>query len=174
MNKGLEYSTSHGSILAERGPRNMVPLNNYPAGTGKSIVWTGAAYYVPSENRWISQHNYRSLPREARRDAIYFEREDDWVSWKIKNDKPHPPSGISMSGVPTSYTGVPVPTLLPWKVDAINRPWNGAGHFLPTGNKWFHDTDSPGLPRESLQFYNEEDWMKFKYMVNNPSMPKYK
>ncbi|WAQ93876.1 hypothetical protein MAR_006347 [Mya arenaria] len=92
MNKGLEYSTSHGSILAERGPRNMVPLNNYPAGTGKSIVWTGAAYYVPSENRWISQHNYRSLPREARRDAIYFEREDDWVSWKIKNDKPHPPS----------------------------------------------------------------------------------
>ena len=52
MDKGLEYSTSRGTILAERGPRNMVPPANYPSGTGKSIVWSGAAYYVPSENRY--------------------------------------------------------------------------------------------------------------------------
>ncbi|KAH3718276.1 uncharacterized protein LOC127856636 [Dreissena polymorpha] len=172
MEKGLEYSTSRGSILAERGPRNMVPLNNYLAGTGKSIVWMGAAYYVPSENRWIQQHEYRTLPREARRDAIYFESEDDWVAWKDRRDRPSHPSGISMSGYPTAYTGVPVPTLLPSKVNAINRRWSGAGYFTPSSNRWFHDTDSPGLPRESLQFYNEEDWLKFKYMVANPNMRK--
>ena len=93
MNKALEYSTSSGSILAERGPRNMVPVHNYPDGTGKSHVFYGAAYYVPSENRWITQDKFRSLPREARRDAILFESEDDWVAWKSKNDKPHPSSG---------------------------------------------------------------------------------
>ena len=71
----------------------MVPAHNYLSGTGKSHVFYGPAYYVPSENRWITQEKYRSLPRETRRDAILFESEDDWVAWKIKNDKPHPPSG---------------------------------------------------------------------------------
>ena len=51
MDKGLEYSTSRGATLSSRGPRNMVPVHNYLAGTGKSIAWRGAAYYVPSENR---------------------------------------------------------------------------------------------------------------------------
>ena len=93
MEKQLEYSTSKGSYLADRGPRNMVPVHNYPAGRGKSHVYYGPAWYVPSENRWIKQHEYRALPRESRRDAIYFESEEDWVEWKIKSDKPHPPSG---------------------------------------------------------------------------------
>ena len=93
MNKELEYSSSLGTNLFDRGPRNMVPKHNYPSGTGKSHVFYGPAYYVPSENRWITQDKYRSLPRETRRDAILFESEDDWVAWKIKNDKPHPPSG---------------------------------------------------------------------------------
>ncbi|XP_045168112.1 uncharacterized protein LOC123531327 isoform X2 [Mercenaria mercenaria] len=172
MNKGLEYSTSQGSILADRGPRNMVPVHNYPSGVGKSHVWRGAAYYVPSENRWIQQDKYRSLPREARRDAIYFESEDDWVAWKIKNDKPKGPSGITMSGYPRDFTGVPVPTLLPSQVCAINRRWSGAGYFAPSSNRWFHDTDSPGIPKESLHFYNEEDWIKFKYMCENPAIRK--
>ena len=94
MDKGLEYSTSKGTNLVERGPRNMVPVHNYLDGTGKSHVFYGAAYYVPSENRWITQEKYKNLPREARRDAILFESEDEWVAWKIKNDKPNQPSGI--------------------------------------------------------------------------------
>jgi len=75
-----------------------------------------------------------------------------------------------MSGYPSQYTGVPVPTLLPSKVCAINRPWSGAGNFVPTTNRWFHDHDCPGLPAETLHFYNEEDWIKFKYMCENPAM----
>ena len=93
MNKELEYSSSLGTNLFDRGPRNMVPKHNYPSGTGKSHVFYGPAYYVPSENRWITHESFRSLPRETRRDAILFESEDDWVAWKIKNDKPHQPSG---------------------------------------------------------------------------------
>ena len=100
MEKSLEYSTSKGTNLVERGPRNMVPAHNYLDGTGKSHVFYGAAYYVPSENRWITQENYKNLPREARRDAILFDSEDEWVAWKIKNDKPHQPSGIVALGYP--------------------------------------------------------------------------
>ena len=77
-----------------------------------------------------------------------------------------------MCGHPRDYTGVPVPTLLPWKRCAVDRPWSGAGYFAPSSNKWFHDTDSPGLPKESMLFYNEEDWIKFKYMCQNPEMNK--
>ena len=94
MEKSLEYSTSKGDNLVARGPRNMVPVHNYLDGTGKSHVFYGAAYYVLSENRWITQEKYKNLPREARRDAILFDSEDEWVAWKIKNDKPHQPSGI--------------------------------------------------------------------------------
>lgn len=172
MNKELEYSSSLGTTLSSRGPRNMVPLDNYLAGTGKSHVYYGPGYYVPSENRWITQDKYRSLPRETCRDAILFESEEDFVAWKIQTDKPRMPSGISMSGYPRSYTGVPVPTLLPSKVCAVDRRWSGAGYFVPSTNRWFHDTDSPGIPRESMHFYNEEDWIKFKYICENPSVRK--
>lgn len=75
-----------------------------------------------------------------------------------------------MSGVPTMYTGVPVPTLLPSQSSAWNRKWNGAGYFLPSGNKWFRDQDRPGIPKDSQLFYNEEDWIKFKHMTDNPVM----
>jgi hypothetical protein len=79
--------------------------------------------------------------------------------------------GITMSGKPEAFTGVPVPTLLPWRKDAWTKSWTGSGYFLPSGNKWFHDQDSPAIPRESLMFYNEEDWIKFKFMTENQSLP---
>ena len=78
--------------------------------------------------------------------------------------------GISMSGVPTRYTGVPVPTLLPGQTAAWNRRWNGSGYFLPSVNKWFREQESPEIPRESLLFYNEEDCIKFKHATDNPNM----
>jgi hypothetical protein len=41
----------------------MVPVHNYPAGVGKSHAWRGAAYYVPSENRFVywNYHNVTAL-----------------------------------------------------------------------------------------------------------------
>lgn len=170
MNKSLEYSTSKGTILADRGPRNMVPAHNYLSGTGKSINWRGPAYYVPSERRWVMQDQYRSLPRRTCRDAIYFESEDDWVTWRSKNDKPNPPAGISNAAFVMNQPGVPVSTLLPSQLGAMNRKWSGAGYFVPTSNTWFHDTTNPWLPKDSQQFYNEEDWLKFKYMCDRPSI----
>lgn len=77
-----------------------------------------------------------------------------------------------MSGVPTKYTGIAVPNLLPSQTTAWNRKWNGAGYFLPSGDKWFHDHDSPAIPTESRLFYNEEDWVKYKYMADNPCLPR--
>lgn len=165
-----EYGTSAGTNVRLRGPYNATPVNNYLAGDGKSHVYMGPAYYVPSENRWIKFHEYRSIPRETRRDAILMESEEQWVAYQRKRDKATQPGGITMSGKPEAYTGVPVPTLLPWRENAWTKNWSGSGYFLPSGNKWFHDQDSPAIPRESLMFYNEEDWIKFKYMTENQSM----
>jgi hypothetical protein len=38
-------------------------------------------------------HEYRSIPRETKRDAILFESEDEWVTFQRKRDAEHPPSG---------------------------------------------------------------------------------
>lgn len=76
-----EYGTSAGTNVRLRGPYNATPVNNYLAGDGKSHVYMGPAYYVPSENRWIKFHEYRSIPRETRRDAILMESEEQWVAY---------------------------------------------------------------------------------------------
>ncbi|KAJ8314392.1 hypothetical protein KUTeg_008953 [Tegillarca granosa] len=123
-----------------------------------------------SEQRWIPLHEFRSLPPETKRDAILFESEDQWREFQRLRDLPTQPGGISMSGKPEAYTGVPVPALLPHQTHAWNKKWTGAGYFLPSGNKWFHDQCSPGIPKEALKFYNEEDWNKFKYMNEKPDI----
>ena len=89
----IEYSTSVGTRLFDRGPRNMVPVHNYLAGTGKSLAYEGPGYYVPSERRWVSHANFRSLPRQTRRDCILFESEEDWRTWQARRDKEPAPSG---------------------------------------------------------------------------------
>lgn len=86
-----EYTHSKGSILVERGPYRAIPENNYLSGTGMSHVWTGVGHYVPSSRGWIPIHKYHSLPRETRRDAIYMESEDQYVSFVKNRDTP---SGI--------------------------------------------------------------------------------
>ena len=76
-----------------RGPHNSTPLNNYLAGDGKSHVYRGPAYYVPSENRWIRFHEYRSLPRETKRDAILMESEEQGGAYQRKRDRETQPGG---------------------------------------------------------------------------------
>ncbi|XP_033761395.1 uncharacterized protein LOC117343171 [Pecten maximus] len=166
----VEYATSGGTNLKERGPYNPTPAENYLSGTGKSHVYRGPGYYIPLNNSWIQYHEYRALPPKTKRDAVLFESEDAWVEYQRKRDTAPKPSGITLSGVPTQYTGVPVPNLLPFQMSAWNRRWDGPGYFLPSGEKWFHDHDSPAIPSESKLFYNEEDWIKYKHMLEKPSM----
>ena len=65
------------------------PYNNFFSGDGKSHVYEGPAYYVPSERgNWIKQHDYRSLPRETKRDAIDVQSEDQWVEFMRQRDTP--------------------------------------------------------------------------------------
>ncbi|KAK6166281.1 hypothetical protein SNE40_023016 [Patella caerulea] len=85
-------------------PHYSTPSNNYLSGDWKSTVWPGASHYVPSERRWIDHPNYRSYPREARRDAIDFQSEDEWVYFTRNRDTPggyfHKDVGLAPSGVP--------------------------------------------------------------------------
>ncbi|XP_041365604.1 uncharacterized protein LOC121380719 [Gigantopelta aegis] len=165
-----QYSTSKGTFLHERGPRNPVPTDNYFSGDGKSYTYQGPAYYVPSELRWISYHEYRSLPLETRRDAILFESEDDWVAFLRKRDKAKQPPVFSMKGLRTT-TGIPVAQALPYQESGWLRHWSGPGFYVSPRDKWMHEHVTCGIPMDSYLFYNEEDWLKFKYQVENPQMP---
>ncbi|ESO97200.1 hypothetical protein LOTGIDRAFT_239166 [Lottia gigantea] len=85
-------------------PHYSTPSNNYFCGDWKSTVWTAPAHYVPSERRWIDHPDYRSLPREARRDAIDFQSEHEWVYYSRNRDTPggyfHKDVGLHPSGRP--------------------------------------------------------------------------
>ena len=69
-------------------PHYSTPNNNYFSGDGKSKVWADASYYVPSERSFIRYQDHRSLPREARRDAVDCQSEDQWVSIMRNRDQP--------------------------------------------------------------------------------------
>ncbi|KAK7109989.1 uncharacterized protein [Littorina saxatilis] len=97
--------TSCSRFTAELpAPHHSTPTNNYFSGDGKSYVWGDASYYVPSERSWIRYPDYRSLPRESRRDAKDFQSEDEWVNFMRNRDQPtgyyHSRVGIRGSGVP--------------------------------------------------------------------------
>lgn len=45
-------------------PHYSTPSNNYLSGDGKSLVYEGSGYYVPSERgRWIKTCDYRYVRR---------------------------------------------------------------------------------------------------------------
>ncbi|KAK7109990.1 uncharacterized protein [Littorina saxatilis] len=175
---GSRYGTSKGVYLNRRGNFNHVPIHNYLSGDGKSHVYYGPAYYVPSERSWISYAEYHSLPRESRRDAILMESEDQWREFQAKRDSVHQPSGISVSGYPDLFRRNPLPQLLPFRTKAWIRKWDGAGYFYPPEDTWVHEPrnswvngqEGPGIPDGSYRFYNEEDWAKFKYMSQKPRL----
>lgn len=83
-----EYGTSAGTRLFDRGPYNSTPMDNYPSGNGKSMIWRGPSHYVPSERRWEDYQQYRSLPRDTRRDAKEMQSEDQWVNFMRQRDTP--------------------------------------------------------------------------------------
>lgn len=90
---GSRYGTSKGVFLKERGYFRHLPVNNYLSGDGKSHVYYGPAYYVPSERRWVTYVEYRSLPPQTRRDAILMDSEDKWREFQLQRDKVKEPSG---------------------------------------------------------------------------------
>jgi len=174
---GSRYHTSQGTILFQRGHQCPRPTHNYLSGDGKSHVYHGSGYYTPSERKWISYVDYRSLPRETRRDAIHMESEDQWVAFMRKRDSVHQPSGISLSGQPDLYRRNPMPQLLPYKQKAWIRRWDGPGYFVPPTNTWVHEQGErvmPSIPDGAYRFHNEEDFIKFKYMTDTPNMDFYK
>ncbi|XP_076437140.1 uncharacterized protein LOC143276498 [Babylonia areolata] len=164
------YGTSKGMTLFRRGPYKPTPVNNYLSGNGKSHVYEGSGYYVPSERIWQNYVEYRSLPKTSRRDAILMESEDQWVAFMRKRDSVHQPGGVSIRGYPDLYRRNPLPQMLPFRTKAWIRKWDGPGFFYPPSDSWVHEQVGPGIPGESYRFYNEEDWIKFKYMSDTPRM----
>ncbi|XP_046356242.1 uncharacterized protein LOC124135085 [Haliotis rufescens] len=117
-------------------PHYSTPSNNYLSGDWKSHVWMGQQYYVPSERDWIKYHDYRSLPRETRRDAIDMQSEDQWVAFTRQRDTPggylHKDVGLKQSGVPalrlSGYTRN-LPSM-PHR-DIFQDPWPKADQWVP-------------------------------------------
>lgn len=90
---GSRHGTSRGEFLNQRGYFNPVPVDNYLSGDGKSHVYRGPGYYIPSERRWVTFVDYHSLPTETRRDAILMESEDQWREFQQKRDMKSFPMG---------------------------------------------------------------------------------
>ncbi|ESO97201.1 hypothetical protein LOTGIDRAFT_239167 [Lottia gigantea] len=153
---------------------NSTSLDQYVCNTGSpyqspdnmaSYVFMGPSYYIPGERKWVSVNDYKSLPLQVRRDAILFESEVEWRKYNQRNT--YTP-GFSTIGAkyPSTFTSLS----LPQHYQAWNRRWNGSGYFVPTEHAWIREQVGPNIPTDSLLFYNEEDWLKFKYMNENPSM----
>ncbi|KAH8851792.1 hypothetical protein KSF78_0000943 [Schistosoma japonicum] len=55
----------------------------------KTCLFSGAAWYIPSERRWETYDQHFELPRLANRDAIDFQSEKDFISFLKKRDIPN-------------------------------------------------------------------------------------
>lgn len=131
-----EYGTGAGTRLFDRGPYNSTPVDNYPSGDGKSMIWRGPSHYVPSERRWTDYHQYRSLPRDTRRDAKEMQSEDQWVDFMRQRDTP---SGYYHKDIGLLQTGVPECRLFGYTRDLPSMPpralqdlsWPKSDAFVP-------------------------------------------
>ncbi|XP_076461082.1 uncharacterized protein LOC143293753 [Babylonia areolata] len=104
MQAATTRSSSYNIKPELPAPRYSTPSNNYFSGDGKSYLWGGCAYYVPSERSWIKYQDFRSLPPETRRDAKDLQSEDSWVKFMRNRDQPSgyyfPRVGIRPCNVP--------------------------------------------------------------------------
>ncbi|XP_078320927.1 uncharacterized protein LOC144621479 isoform X2 [Crassostrea virginica] len=131
-----EYGISAGTRLFDRGPHNPIPTHNYLSGDGKSMIWNAPSHYIPSERSWIGYHQYRSLPRDTRRDAKEMQSEDQWVDFMRQRDTPsgyyHKDIGLLQSGKPEcrlfGYTR-DLPSMPPRSLQDIS--WPKADAFVP-------------------------------------------
>lgn len=101
-----------------------------------------------------------------------MESEDQWVEFMRKRDQVHPAAGISLTGRPDLHIRNPLSQLIPFKVKAWNRTWDGPGFFVPQSDTWIHEhrerpTVALAIPRDAYRFHNEEDWIKFRYFAEN-------
>lgn len=81
-------------------------------------------------------------------------------------------TGITFTGLPEVRSTTPLSALLPYQRSAWTKPWAGSGFYVAPSDKWIHEHTGPGIPSDSYLFYNEEDWIKFRYQVENPAMKK--
>ncbi|XP_062612089.1 uncharacterized protein LOC134273887 [Saccostrea cucullata] len=131
-----EYGISAGTRLFDRGPHNPIPTHNYLSGGGKSLIWRGPSHYVTSERTWIDQQQYRSLPRDTKRDAKEMQSEDQWVDFMRQRDTPsgyyHKDIGVLQTGIPEcrlfGYTR-DLPSMPPRNLQDISWPKSDA--FVP-------------------------------------------
>jgi len=117
------------------GSKIIVPSNNYLSGEMKSHVYQGAGWYIPSERRWEMYNDHKYLPSMAKRDAIDFQKEEDYVSFVRKRDRPLAPNV-------TSYIPCGVPE---WKINGHQRIDNTLLPFNQfTSSERFPRWDGPG------------------------------
>lgn len=166
------------------------PTDNYLSGDGKSHVWpAGPGWYAPSERKFISYHDYRSLPNDRRADQREFQSEDSWRAWQGKRDaaREYPRTewivrtgehnrGLKMSGLPPlrldgyctnpfnlHRTGVQARSLYNAKPDIRDPTWRGPHGYYGYYHERLDARDPHGF-RLYKQTYNDEDWLKWEQM----------
>ncbi|XP_013389164.1 uncharacterized protein LOC106157915 [Lingula anatina] len=168
-------------------PKYYTPTNNYLSGDGKSEVYMGAAWYVPSERAFESYHKHGHLPPQRRVDAKEYDNEDDWRKFQYLRDRPpaynrhrvmkmtNTPE-LSLHGYCTNpfnlhRTGVRARTLYDPKPDGVSNPiWRGPHGYYGYYHERLDARDTGGF-RVTRQMYNDEDWLKWEQLrtVDDPS-----
>nr|QJP04096.1 trochin [Terebratalia transversa] len=160
-------------------PYYPTPTNNYLSGDGKSAVWKGHSFYVPSERRFVKYHEYRALPPERRADAKDYQREDDWRKFQYQRDRPKgyfvqnykftDTPELKLHGYCTNpfnlhRTGVEARTLYDPLPDGINnKSWRGPHGYYGYYHERLDARDTGGF-RITKQLYNDEDYLKWEQM----------
>ncbi|CAL8096353.1 unnamed protein product [Calicophoron daubneyi] len=80
---------SYSKLNFDNSLRIVIPEHNYRQGERKTTLYQGAGWYIPSERRWEGYDAHHELPRLTRRDAIDFQREEDFVKFLKKRDVPN-------------------------------------------------------------------------------------
>ncbi|KAK4474001.1 hypothetical protein MN116_003318 [Schistosoma mekongi] len=75
----------------ETSNRKKIPISKFDNSeeSVKTSLFSGAAWYIPSERRWETYDRHFELPRLTNRDAIDFQSEKDFVSFLNKRDIPN-------------------------------------------------------------------------------------
>ncbi|XP_064620623.1 uncharacterized protein LOC135483579 [Lineus longissimus] len=150
-----DYGTTH--FMA--GPKNRPsPMETYTSRDGMSHLWRGPGFYLMPERRFVKLEETTGRP-----------------STTATLSSIHDSARSSASCHPERR-----PTLLPvGKLPPATDPWfrrwvgPGSGFYSAKEHKWTKEWTSGGaaVPMDSRLYINEEDWLKYKNMCAQPTLP---
>ncbi|TGZ60615.1 hypothetical protein CRM22_008429 [Opisthorchis felineus] len=110
-----------------------------------SHQWRGPAYYIPGpQARYLHLEEFKNTQEQE----LVLYRNNHWCRY-------NPPEAVK-----------------PHNRDPLHLVWPRRPVFYSAHhNKWLNEHADTLIPRDARLFYNEEDWIKYKHMVETAKLP---